>query len=323
MVILTGGAGFIGSVMLERLNLAGVEDILVVDSLDSTEKWRNLIGKKFQDYCHKDALPEYLTETLEGSDVDAVIHLGACTSTTERDVDYLMRNNYLYSKMLAVWCFEHNKPFIYASSASTYGDGKLGFSDENEFTPRFRPLNAYGYSKHVFDLWLLQNGYDALAAGFKFFNVFGPNEYHKGAMASLVYKAYHQVKDTEVLQLFRSANPDYKDGEFLRDFIYVKDCVDVLMWAYENPSVRGIYNLGSGKARSWNDLATALFSAVGKEKRVEYIDMPASIASQYQYFTQADMQKLQRAGYTSPFMELEDSVADYVKNYLSKEQPYL
>jgi ADP-L-glycero-D-manno-heptose 6-epimerase len=322
VIILTGGAGFIGSVLLGRLNSDGFSDIMIVDELESSEKWKNLVGKQYQDYIHKDAFPEFLTETLKKEDVEAVIHLGACTSTTERNVEYLMRNNFLYSKTLAVWCFEQNIPFIYASSASTYGNGKLGFSDEDDMTPKFRPLNAYGYSKHIFDLWLLRNGYDKLCTGFKFFNVFGPNEYHKGAMASLVYKAYHQVKETGGLKLFSSYHPDYKDGEFLRDFIYVKDAVDVLMWTIDDPSTRGIYNLGTGKARSWNDLASALFMAMGKEKNITYIDMPEEIRPAYQYFTQANMLKLRKAGYKAAFTEIEDSVTDYVKNYLSQPIPY-
>ncbi len=323
MVILTGGAGFIGSVMLQRLNDDGITDILLVDNLASTDKWKNLVGKQFNDYCHKDAFPEFLSDTIDKADVDAIIHLGACTSTTERDSDYLMRNNYLYSKALAIWCFENNKPYIYASSAATYGDGMLGFSDENVATPEYRPLNAYGYSKHLFDLWLIRNQFDALCTGFKFFNVFGPNEYHKGAMASLVYKAYHQVKETGALNLFKSCNPQYADGEFSRDFIYVKDCVDVLMWSFHHPDAHGIYNLGSGKARSWNDLAASLFVAMGLEPNINFIDMPENIRDAYQYFTESDMSKLRAAGYSAPFYELEYGVKDYVQHYLSNPVPFL
>ena len=323
MVILTGGAGFIGSVLLKRLNDEGVTDILIVDSLDETDKWKNLIGKQFEDYCQKDDFLEYLEEGLEKDDVDAIIHLGACTSTTERDADYLMSNNYLFSKTLAIWSMEKDIPFIYASSAATYGDGKLGFSDANESTPLYRPLNAYGYSKHLFDLWLLQNKFDTLCTGFKFFNVFGPNEYHKGEMASLIYKAYHQVVNTGKLKLFHSANEQYKDGEFSRDFIYVKDCVDVLMWSFNNPDVRGIYNLGTSAARTWKDVANGLFRAMDKKPNIEYIDMPEEIRSSYQYFTEAEMTKLRKAGYTTPFTKIEDAISDYVHSYLSKEVPYV
>ncbi|HYM20011.1 MAG TPA: ADP-glyceromanno-heptose 6-epimerase [Candidatus Kapabacteria bacterium] len=323
MIVLTGGAGFIGSVMLARLNEAGYDDILVVDNLASSDKWKNLLGKKFTEYFHKNDFLEVFEDELDPREVEAVIHLGACTSTTERDMDYLIRNNYDYSKTIAEWCFEHEIRFVYASSAATYGDGGLGFSDDNAVTQTLRPLNPYGYSKHLFDLWLVRNNYDRLCAGFKFFNVFGPNEYHKGAMSSLVYKAYHQVNETGALQLFRSYNAHYKDGAFTRDFIYVKDCVDVLMWALDTESVNGIYNLGSGTARSWNDLASALFSAMGKPNNIQYIDMPEEIRSAYQYHTQADMSKLRAAGFKNEFRSLEHSVADYVQTYLSQPEPYL
>jgi ADP-L-glycero-D-manno-heptose 6-epimerase len=323
MIILTGGAGFIGSVLLKRLNDEGHSDILIVDALDSTEKWKNLVGKQFEDYCHKDDFLEFLEESIEKEDVEAIIHLGACTSTTESDVDYLMLNNYHFSQELAEWCFWAEKPFIYASSAATYGDGTNGFSDDNNRVGTYRPLNPYGFSKHIFDSWLVQHKFDELCAGFKFFNVFGPNEYHKGDMASLIYKAYSQVLETGALKLFRSYNLEYKDGEFSRDFIYVKDCVDVLMWSFNHPDIRGIFNLGTGKARSWNDLASALFAAMGRENNIQYVEMPENIRSAYQYFTQAEMEKLQKAGYTSPFTELENAVKDYVQGYLMQPQQYL
>lgn len=323
MIILTGGAGFIGSVLLKRLNDAGHTDILIVDDLNSSDKWKNLAGKQFDDYCHKEHFLDFLEEDLEKEDVETIIHLGACTSTTERDVDYLMTNNYHFSKELAEWCIWAEKPFIYASSASTYGDGTNGFSDDNGKIMSYRPLNAYGYSKHLFDQWLIQNTYDQHCTGFKFFNVFGPNEYHKGEMASLIYKAYHQVLETGALKLYKSYNPKYKDGEFLRDFIYVKDCVDVLMWSFNNPHVKGIFNLGTGKARSWNDLASALFQAMGRKSKIEYVDMPVDIRSAYQYFTEAEMEKLIKAGYNTPFLELESSVKEYVQGYLMQPQPYL
>lgn len=321
MIVLTGGAGFIGSVLLKRLNDAGHRDILVVDSLKTSDKWRNLVGKVFSDYADKETFPAVLAE-LAPEEVDAIIHLGACTSTTERDADYLMRNNYQYSKALAVWCFENDKQFIYASSAATYGDGALGFSDDHEKMFALRPMNMYGYSKHLFDLWLLENGFDRLCTGFKFFNVFGPNEYHKGAMASLVYKAFHQIRDTGKMKLFKSYHPSYKDGESVRDFLYVKDCVDVLIWSLENRDASGIYNLGSGKARSWNDLAKAIFKAMGREANIEYVEMPEAIRPAYQYFTEADMTKLRSEGYAKEFGLLENNIADYVNAYLSKENSY-
>jgi ADP-L-glycero-D-manno-heptose 6-epimerase len=323
MLILTGGAGFIGSVLLQRLNENGITDILIVDELDSSEKWKNLLGKQFDDYCPKDEFLEYLDEDLGKDDVSAVIHLGACTSTTERDAGYLMSNNFQFSKVLAEWCFWAEKPFIYASSASTYGDGSNGFSDDNKKIMKYRPLNAYGYSKYLFDQWLIENNYDEECTGFKFFNVFGPNEYHKGEMASLIYKAYHQVLSNGELKLFKSYNSVYKDGEFLRDFIYVKDCVDVLMWSLHNRLVKGIFNLGTGQARSWNDLASSLFRAMGREEKIQYIDMPKEIRSSYQYFTEAEIGKLRQAGYTKAFTVLEDAVKDYVQGYLMQPQPYL
>ncbi|MEP7235450.1 MAG: ADP-glyceromanno-heptose 6-epimerase, partial [Ignavibacteriota bacterium] len=234
-----------------------------------------------------------------------------------------MHNNYEFSRDLALWCFDAERPFIYASSASTYGDGSRGFSDANEHIESYRPLNPYGFSKHLFDLWLVRHEFDKLCVGFKFFNVFGPNEYHKADMASLVYKAYSQVMTSGSLNLFRSGDAAYKDGDFLRDFIYVKDCVDVLMWAFDIPATKGIYNLGTGKARSWNDLASALFAAVSKEKSINYIDMPENIRQSYQYFTEADMSKLRSAGYDKPFTALEAAVEDYVRGYLMQPEQYL
>jgi len=322
MIILTGGSGFIGSVLLARLNEEGYDDILIVDSLDTSDKWKNLTGKRFKDYIHKDHFLAYL-ENLSKDTVDAVFHLGACTSTTEYNVDYLMKNNYEFSKTLAKWCFWAEKPFIYASSASIYGDGSNGFSDDDKKVNFYRPLNPYGFSKHIFDEWLIRHEFENDCVGFRFFNVFGPNEYHKDEMASLVYKAFHQVSETGSLRLFRSNNPKYKDGEFLRDFIYVKDCVDVLFWAFTNPEVSGIFNLGTGKARPWNDLAKALFSAMEKKENIQYIDMPENIRDAYQYFTEAEMTKLRTAGYKKVFTEMEDAVGDYVNGYLMKSQPYL
>jgi ADP-L-glycero-D-manno-heptose 6-epimerase len=322
MIILTGGAGFIGSVMLHKLNEAGHKDVLVVDTFEHFENILNLKGKSFSHFSEKDYFPDFLRSNLQGSDVDAIIHMGAITSTTATDRALLTRNNFEYSKQLADWCFEHGTRFIYASSAATYGDGTLGFSDANEMTPKLKPLNLYGESKREFDAWLIQNGDDTRACGFKFFNVFGPNEYHKGAMASLVFKAYHQILETGAIRLFKSADPRYKDGEFKRDFIYVMDAVDVLMWSLEHPEVNGIFNLGTGHARSWNDLAASMFSAMGVPQNIVYIDMPENIRPAYQYFTEAEMLKLRNAGYTKPFQLLEDSVRDYAQNYLMKPNPY-
>ena|ERR1035441_4644619 len=323
MIILTGGSGFIGSVMLRRLNEAGYgyHEVMVVDIFESWAKLYNMRGKRFK-FCEKNSFFDVLGLGLKPSDIDAIIHLGAMTSTTETNWDLLKRANLEYSRVLAEWSIENGKRFIYASSAATYGDGSHGFSDSNDNTKLLKPLNLYGESKQKCDLWLIENGFDKLVCGFKFFNVFGPNEYHKGPMASLAFKAYHQIAKEGALLLFKSADPRYKDGEFKRDFIYVMDAVDVVMWALENPSVNGIFNLGTGKARSWNDLAASLFDAMDKPRQIIYIDMPANVREQYQYFTEADMTKLRAAGYTKPFQELEDSVKDYVRNYLMQPNPY-
>jgi ADP-L-glycero-D-manno-heptose 6-epimerase len=319
MIILTGGAGFIGSVMLRKLNEAGHKDVLVVDTA-TMEHSPNLYGKHYR-FVERDSLFEFL-KSLRSLEVEAILHIGAITSTTETDKALLTKYNFEYSKHLAEWAFQHGIRFIYASSAATYGDGTLGFLDANDMTARLKPLNLYGESKREFDLWLIENGYDTRACGFKFFNVFGPNEYHKGAMASLVYKAYHQILGTGAIRLFKSADARYKDGEFKRDFIYVMDAVDVLMWALDNPKVNGIFNLGTGKARSWNDLAAAMFSAMDVPRNIIYIDMPENIRGAYQYFTEGEMSKLRKAGYTKPFQSLEDSVRDYAGNYLMKPDPY-
>ncbi len=319
MIILTGGAGFIGSVLLGKLNEAGHKDVLVVDTA-AMEDSQNLRGKQYR-FLERDALFQFL-KTVKSSDVEAVLHIGAITSTTETDKALLDKYNFEYSKQLAEWCVAYGTRFIYASSAATYGDGTLGFSDANEMTVRLKPLNLYGESKRAFDAWLIQKGNDTQACGFKFFNVFGPNEYHKGAMASLVFKAYNQILETGAIRLFKSADARYKDGEFKRDFIYVMDAAQVLMWALDHPKVNGIFNLGTGHARSWNDLAATMFNAMDIPLNIIYIDMPENIQKQYQYFTEAEMQKLRSAGYTKPFQSLEDSVRDYARNYLMQPNSY-
>lgn len=315
--------GFIGSVMLKDLNKRGISDIIVVDEGNDPVKKRNLEGKSYSRFMEKE---EFLTllksGNLKPSEVESIIHLGACSSTTETNAEYLKQNNTEYSKALALWCFEHDKYFMYASSAATYGDGKQGFSDDEDKLASLKPLNLYGWSKHEFDVWLREEGYDLKCIGFKYFNVFGPNEYHKGSMASLVYKAYGQILNDSKIRLFRSHDPRYTDGEFYRDFIYVKDCIDVMLWAMDNKEVHGLFNLGTGIARSWNDLAKSLFSAMGKETNIEYIDMPIEIRNAYQYYTCAEMDKLRAAGYAKPFTTLEDSVRDYVVSYLSVQDCY-
>ncbi|MDD5474938.1 MAG: ADP-glyceromanno-heptose 6-epimerase [Syntrophales bacterium] len=316
MIIVTGGAGFIGSALVWKLNGSGVQDILIVDNLGETEKWKNLVNLRFEDYLHKDLFLKMVKSDSINKKISAIVHLGACSSTVERDADYLMENNYRYSRILAEWSLRKKIPFIYASSAATYGDGSFGFSDDDSVSAILRPINMYGYSKQLFDLWVLRKGLDRKVAGIKFFNVFGPNEYHKGDMRSVVHKAFEQIRDTGEVRLFKSHKDDYGDGEQKRDFIYVKDCVDVLWWLLERPEARGIFNLGTGKARSWNDLALAVFSAMKKKPQIFYIDMPESIRDQYQYYTEASMEKLRSAGYVAPFSSMEEAVKDYVINYL-------
>lgn len=318
MIVLTGGAGFIGSCFLRKLNDEGINDILVVDHLGNGQKWKNLNGKKFIDYCHKDI---FLKDVISGkydNQISAVIHLGACSSTTESDADYLMSNNYSYSKVLAEFCIKHNARFIYASSAATYGDGHNGYSD-NDFHI-LSPLNCYGYSKHAFDLWVIEKGYDKIFTGIKFFNVFGPNEYHKTNMSSMVYKSYNQILKTGKVCLFKSNSEEFADGCQMRDFIYVKDCNEIIFQFLKNPVYTGIFNLGTGTARTWNDLANAVFQALDITPVFEYIDMPESISSQYQNYTKAEMQKLSDTGINFNPLSLEDSVKDYIQNYLSKNE---
>jgi len=323
MIIVTGGAGFIGSAFVWRLNREGIRDIIIVDQLGTDDKWKNLVGLTFTDYIHKNEFIEMVIADEVPFEVSSVVHMGACSSTTERDADYLWENNYLYSREVADWALRHNARFIYASSAATYGDGSSGFSDDHEIISRLKPSNMYGYSKQVFDLWVLKNKLENKMAGIKFFNVYGPNEYHKGDMVSVIYKAFHQIQETGKVRLFKSYKKEYPDGGQMRDFIYVKDCANVMWWLLENPSVNGIYNLGTGKARTWNDLIAAVFSSMGRKTNIQYIEMPEPLRNQYQYFTQAQMDKLKKAGCHVNFSSLEDSVRDYVTNYLQNADPYL
>jgi ADP-L-glycero-D-manno-heptose 6-epimerase len=320
MIILTGGAGFIGSGLLWKLNQEGIEDILVVDNLGSSEKWRNLVGKRYTDFVHKDDFRDMVRKKTAPRPTH-VIHMGACSSTTNTDADYYISNNYEYSKELAEWALAGKAPFLYASSAATYGDGSFGYSDSIENMKRLKPLNMYGYSKHMFDLWVLQQGLIDKVTGIKFFNVFGPNEYHKGAMRSVVCKAFPRMREEGVIKLFRSYDPEYADGEQKRDFIYIKDVAEAMFCFYKNPDRTGIYNLGTGRARSWNDLAAAMFRAMDMPVNIEYIDMPEHLRKKYQYFTQADTSKLRSSGCDLQFTSLESAIADYT-GYL-REQKYL
>ena len=323
MYIVTGGAGFIGSAMVWGLNRAGVKDIMVVDHLAATEKWKNLVNRRFARYVHRAEFLEMLRAGALGTTVEAVVHMGACSSTTERDADFLMSNNTGFSIELCRFALERGARFINASSAATYGDGRQGFSDAPEMIEKLKPLNMYGYSKQLFDLWLLDNHLVDSVASLKFFNVYGPNEYHKGEMRSVACKAFHEISATGRMRLFKSCCPDFSDGGQMRDFVYVKDCVDIMLWLLQNPGVNGIHNVGTGQARSWNDLAHALFAALGAEPHIDYVDMPEVLKGKYQNFTQADMGWLQQKNCPVAFTPLEQGVADYVRGYLTQDDPFL
>jgi len=323
MIIVTGGAGFIGSAFVWKLNAEGIDDIVIVDRLGTSEKWKNLVGLRYTDYLHRDAFLNMVTDDAVPFEVSAIVHMGACSSTIERDADFLWTNNFAYTRTLAAWALKRHTRFIYASSAATYGDGTQGFSDDHEKIPALKPINMYGYSKQVFDLWVLRQKLASQVAGIKFFNVFGPNEYHKGDMASVIFKSFHQIKQTGQVKLFKSYLPQYDDGGQMRDFVYVKDCVNAIWWLLQNPGVNGIFNLGTGRARTWNDLLNAVFNAMDIEPNIEYIEMPESLRNQYQYFTQAEMTKLRSAGCPAAFSSLEDSVKDYITRYLQKSDPHL
>jgi ADP-L-glycero-D-manno-heptose 6-epimerase len=256
-------------------------------------------------------------------EIEGIIHMGACSSTTERDADYLMENNYRYTRRLAEWSVKRNVRFIYASSAATYGDGALGFSDDDDVSKALSPINMYGYSKQIFDLWVFRNNLQDKIVGIKFFNVFGPNEYHKGDMRSVVHKSFGQIKETGKVKLFRSHRPGFGDGEQKRDFVYVKDCVEVVWWLLQDRNIAGIFNLGTGNARTWNDLVKAVFKAMNMESNIEYVDMPESIRDQYQYYTEAKMDKLRAEGCEVAFHSLEDAIYDYVTGYLQRGEKCL
>jgi ADP-L-glycero-D-manno-heptose 6-epimerase len=313
MLILTGGAGFIGANTLKALNRRGRSDILVVDNVARTEKWKNLVGCAFYRYLHKDALWRWL-DTHSDASLDAVLHLGACTDTLETDFDYLHRNNVDYSRRIYRLCTERNIPLVYASSAATYGDGAHGFSDRHEDTDRYRPINPYGYSKHLFDLWALrQTETPSRWYGVKFFNVYGPRENHKGRMASVARFAIPQALETGRIRLFKSHRPDCRDGEQRRDFVFVEDVVDIVLHLLEFDLPSGLYNAGSGSAQTFNHLAEAIFGALERPVCIEYFDMPESLRDSYQYFTEADMGKLLQAGYSHHPTTLEDGIRQYVQ----------
>ncbi len=323
MYIVTGGAGFIGSAVVWRLNQAGIDDILVVDNLASTEKWKNLVNRRYRDYIHRDDFLRMIRENRAPADVNAVIHMGACSSTTERNADFLMANNFHYSRTVCLYALEQGARFINASSAATYGDGSRGFSDGLLCTLGLKPLNMYGYSKHLFDLWAYRENLLGHVVSVKFFNVYGPNEYHKGDMMSVACKAHAEVRRTGTIRLFRSDRPEYADGGQMRDFVYIKDCAEILYRLLERSDINGIRNVGSGRARTWNDLAKAVFAALDVPVNIEYVDMPEQLKGKYQYFTEADMGWMERDDCAVPMHSLEDGVADYLRNYLEQPDRYL
>ena len=316
-ILVTGGAGFIGSALIWSLNRAGLQNILVCDQLGEDDKWRNLAPLQFDDYISSAKLIEYVeADSPALREIQWVFHLGACSATTELDAGYLMENNYRYTKTLCDWALPRNARFVYASSAATYGDGANGMRDDEANIESLRPLNAYGYSKQIFDCHAKHRALFSRIAGLKYFNVFGPNEWHKGDMRSLVNKAYEQVLESAKIHLFKSYQPKFKDGEQQRDFLYVKDAVDMTIHLAVTRGANGLFNLGSGEARTWIDLANAVFAALSLPTQIEFIDMPEAIRDKYQYFTQANIEKLKATGYQGPKFTLEQAVADYVQNYL-------
>ena len=322
MIVVTGAAGLIGCAVVRELNRRGIDDIILVDHMGTTDKWMNLRTLRYREYVEKDDFFYHIEENHElYAKSEAFIHLGACSSTMEKDASYLMRNNYQYSIGLAEYCIEHGIRMVYASSAATYGEGENGFDDSEDHIEKLLPLNPYGYSKQAFDLWLKRIKFAPSFAGIKYFNIFGPNEYHKDNMMSLVLKAYYQIRDRGKLSLFKSYRPDYKDGEQKRDFLYVEDAAKMTVYlALDNKNANGLFNSGRGEPNTWLELADAIFSAMGKEKNIEFIDMPEYIKERYQYYTCAPMDKLKKAGYREPATPLREAVDDYVKNYLMKNE---
>jgi ADP-L-glycero-D-manno-heptose 6-epimerase len=311
-IIVTGGAGFIGSALVWRLNQLGHDDIIVVDRHDDSGKERNLEPLMFNDFVDADDFIDSLNNYRE---TNLILHMGACSSTTETDREYMMGNNYGYTCELAKFAVTYGIRFIYASSAATYGDGSAGMADGTDDLDKLKPLNLYGLSKHLFDMYAAEKGWFDRIVGLKYFNVFGPNENHKGDMRSLVNKAFDQIRETGKLKLFKSARPEYADGEFGRDFVYVKDAVEMTLFFIER-DVGGLFNIGSGRMNSWNTLANAIFKALDRPANVDFIDMPENLRDKYQYHTQADLTRLRNAGYTAETTPVDEAVADYVRNYL-------
>lgn len=327
MYVVTGGAGFIGSNIVWALEQRGYEKIVVIDRLRDQDKWKNLAKRELFDIVHPDDTLDFLEDN--STNIKTIFHMGAISATTECDADLIIENNFQLSLDLWKWCTAHQTRFIYASSAATYGDGEAGFEDDNsiEALAKFSPLNPYGWSKHLFDRRIARMSKNGEAqppqwAGLKFFNVYGPNEYHKGSMRSVVNKLYPEAVAGNDAQLFKSHHPDYSDGGQMRDFIYIDDCIDVVMWMLDNENVSGIFNCGTGKARSFRDLAVSVFESLGKKPKIKFVPTPTEIRDKYQYFTQAKTLNLRKAGYDKKFTELEDGINLYIKDFLSTDDPY-
>ena len=328
MIIVTGGAGFIGSNLVASLHEKGIHDIVVCDRLGSDDRWHNLRNHEVAEIVPPEKLLSWMNGVVgAGQKIDAIFHMGGIASTTEADVNLIIENNLTFGLQLWYWCTKNKVRFIYASSVATYGSGDQGFKDDQsiDYLRSLKPLNPYGWSKHLFDMQIIRLVAQGIMppqwAGLKLFHVYGPNEYHKGSQKSVLAQMHPAASRGLAVKLFKSENPKYKDGEQLRDFVYVKDCCDVMLWFYDNPSITGIYNVGTGKARTFKDLALNLFKHVNQQPKIDYNDMPVTIRDKYQYFTEATLDKLQKAGYTKPFTSLEEGVADFVK-YLSAKDPY-
>ena len=319
-ILVTGGDGLIGSALIWALNELGREDIVVSGVLGRTEKWKNLVSLRFEDYLEADALINVL-DSSRLADVRVIFHLGACSDTTETDCSYLIQNNYEYTRRLAEWAVGSGRRFLYASSAATYGDGSAGMSDGDDNLSRLRPLNMYGYSKHLFDCHAKSRGWLDRIVGLKYFNIFGPNEKHKGQMRSVVHKAFDQIRSTGKVQLFKSAHPDFRDGEQKRDFLYVKDAVDATLHLAFKPKAAGLFNVGSGQASTWIELVTPIFEELALPVNIEFIDLPESLREKYQYYTRADISRLRSAGWAGPQFSLSQAVRDYVGRYLTPGLP--
>jgi len=321
MIVITGAAGFIGSCLITKLNNQGLKNLVIVDDFFKYEKYPNFINKQFINKVERSYFFKWFK--LHTKDIQFIIHIGARTDTTEFNTEIFNELNLNYSKKIWKLCSKYNIPLIYASSAATYGDGSLGYKDNHELPYKLIPLNPYGISKNEFDKWILKQKYQPPKwFGLKFFNVFGPNEYHKNRMASVIYHSFNQIKNNNKVQLFKSANPLYKDGEQIRDFVYVKDVIEVIYFLLNHPSDSGIYNLGTGKARTFIDLSTAVFKSLNISPNIEFIDTPLDIRNKYQYFTEADMNKLYNLKYNIPFYTLENAIEDYVQNYLLNNKIY-